>query len=87
MQNLHSKKINKLIIEKDQGIYQAINKGINAAEGDYIGIIHAGDTPQKNFELLNPHFNGKTDILYGSAHIIHEKDISYVNLKKILTGN
>ena len=84
LQNLHSKKkINKLIIEKDQGIYQAINKGINAAEGDYIGIIHAGDTYRKKiFELLNPHFNGKTDILYGSAHIIHEKDISYVNLKK-----
>ena len=36
LQNLHSKKINKLIIEKDQGIYQAINKGINAAEGDYM---------------------------------------------------
>lgn len=84
LQTLKSKKkINKLIVEKDQGIYEAINKGISASEGDYIGIIHAGDTYRKKiFSLLSPYFNNKIDILYGSAHIIHEEDINYVNLKK-----
>jgi glycosyltransferase involved in cell wall biosynthesis len=35
--------IDILIHEKDQGIYSAINKGIDLASGDLIGIIHAGD--------------------------------------------
>lgn len=33
----------KLIIEKDSGIYHALNKGISAATGDIIGILHSDD--------------------------------------------
>ena len=33
----------KLISEKDQGIYDAMNKGINIANGDVIGILNADD--------------------------------------------
>ena len=35
--------ISKFISEPDNGIYDAINKGIKAASGDVIGLIHAGD--------------------------------------------
>lgn len=35
--------ISKRISEKDSGIYDAINKGIELAEGDVIGILHSDD--------------------------------------------
>jgi glycosyltransferase involved in cell wall biosynthesis len=35
---------NRVIIsEKDNGLYDAINKGIQKATGDIIGILHADD--------------------------------------------
>ncbi len=36
-------KITHLVSEKDNGIYDAINKGISLATGDIIGILHADD--------------------------------------------
>jgi len=33
----------KLISESDQGIYDALNKGLSAASGDIIGFVHSDD--------------------------------------------
>jgi glycosyltransferase involved in cell wall biosynthesis len=35
--------ISKIISEKDQGLYDALNKGIDMATGDVIGILHSDD--------------------------------------------
>ena len=40
---LNSKISSKIISEPDQGIYDALNKGINNADGDIIGFLHADD--------------------------------------------
>jgi glycosyltransferase involved in cell wall biosynthesis len=36
-------RINYLVSEKDQGIYDALNKGLMRATGDIIGFLHADD--------------------------------------------
>jgi glycosyltransferase involved in cell wall biosynthesis len=40
----YSHRINTIISEKDNGVYDAINKGIQNATGDIIGVLHADDT-------------------------------------------
>jgi glycosyltransferase involved in cell wall biosynthesis len=41
--NEYSSRITKVVSEKDNGIYFALNKGIQLATGDVVGILHADD--------------------------------------------
>ena len=42
--NKYKKNNVKFISEPDKGIYEALNKGIEIATGDIIGVLHADDT-------------------------------------------
>jgi glycosyltransferase involved in cell wall biosynthesis len=65
------KKIKKLILQKSKGVYGAINEGINASKGKFIGIIHAADSYTKEiFFKLNKSFNNKNDIIFGSGNLL-----------------
>ena len=41
--NEYKNYINTIISEPDKGMYEAINKGITAATGDIIGLVHSDD--------------------------------------------
>lgn len=41
--NKYQDKISKFISEPDEGIYYALNKGIKAASGDVVGLLHSDD--------------------------------------------
>ena len=51
--NQYKKHVNFFISEKDQGIYDAINKGILNATGDIIGLLHADDIFDNNQVIEN----------------------------------
>ncbi|MBR3411515.1 MAG: glycosyltransferase [Bacteroidales bacterium] len=58
------------VSERDNGIYNAMNKGIGMAQGEYVMILNSGDylaTPQV-IEQMNDKLvaKGKPDILYGN---------------------
>lgn len=51
--NKYKKNNVKFISEPDKGIYEALNKGIEIATGDIIGVLHADDTFYDNRVLEN----------------------------------
>jgi len=53
--------------EPDKGIYDAMNKGLSLATGDYVWFINAGDEIYEptTLEKLIPHFQQNADVIYG----------------------
>ena len=67
----NSDKITKWISEPDDGLYFAMNKGINLCQGDIIGILNSDDFyyPEA-LNIVNQYFlkNKNLDFLFGSVH-------------------
>ena len=77
----HKSKIAKVISEKDDGIYDAINKGIAQASGDIIAILHADDFyPEENIiSLITEAFTQKNvDAVYGDLQYVDRSDTSII---------
>jgi len=60
------------ISEPDKGVYDAMNKGINEATGEWICFLNSGDifcneNVLKNLFIDNIHFTDDADILYGNV--------------------
>ena len=70
----------QLISEKDKGIYDAMNKGINIATGDVIGILNADDVYKNNqvlTDVMNT-FKDNVSIVYGDIEYVKYNDVSKV---------
>jgi len=66
----YKRSIKYWVSEKDDGIYDAMNKGIKKANGDIIGILNSDDTYRKNaLKIVNNYFtkNKKIKFLFGSV--------------------
>lgn len=62
----YEKHISYYVSEKDNGIADAFNKGINNATGEVIGLINSGDFLEKNcLQRIAQEIND-SDILYGN---------------------
>jgi glycosyltransferase involved in cell wall biosynthesis len=77
----YTDKIDVVLIEKDQGISDAFNKGINRATGDIIGIISSDDFLAEvvlNDVAESYLQNNKPDVIYGDAGFLEDNRISLV---------
>lgn len=67
----YKNRINVLISEKDNGRYDAMNKGIKASKGEWLQFLNGGDYFTNN-DVLQKIFENKSynsDILYGNMNI------------------
>lgn len=81
--NSYKKNISTLISEPDHGIYDAMNKGIRLATGDFVVFINSGDKFSSPDILENIFSNpeaasadvvyGDTDITDSEGNIIHSR--------------
>ena len=65
----------KWVSEKDQGIYDAMNKGIKIASGDVVGILNSDDyfTSDDILQTVDNAFKShEIDAIYGDIHFIRD---------------
>lgn len=90
-------KVSKFIIEKDKGIYDALNKGLNAATGDIVGFLHSDDVFASSNSVANlvSAFEQSSDAIYADLEYVAKTDLNKVvrlwksgvfNLTKIKSG-
>lgn len=59
------------VSEKDEGIYDAMNKGLQACNGEYVWFMNAGDRIFKNNTIETiVHLYPDADVYYGSTELI-----------------
>lgn len=95
----YSNKITKYISEPDQGMYDALNKGLRLATGDIIGLMHSDDEfydPTVVSQIVATFQNNPaTDGVYGDGiyvtndaeeRIIRDRIGGAYSLKKVKSG-
>ena len=79
---IHSLNLPHLKIEsgKDKGIYDALNKGVEKAAGDIIGILHSDDlyTSSDVLKKVEKLFQNGADVVYADLEYVSRDDINNV---------
>jgi len=73
--------ISKWISEKDGGLYDAMNKGLQLATGDIIGILNSDDLYAHNgvlSKVAEKFMNNNIDALYGDLHYVNARNTKSV---------
>lgn len=73
--------IGVLVSEPDQGIYDALNKGIQHATGDVVGFLHSDDLFNDNQALIKiatAFEEPRIDATYGDLVYVRKNDLSKV---------
>ena len=82
-------KISTLISEKDNGLYDALNKGIAIATGDVIGILHSDDFYTKTNVIQNivsVFDKSNADAVYADLYYVDKNNTNQIH-RKWKSGN
>lgn len=89
--NKYSERIFYWISESDKGIYDAMNKGVAKANGDYLFFLGADDALYSKFTFwkVSQYFKQKNIIYYGKVLLVPSRKIygEKMNLRKICLKN
>ena len=77
--NDYSERISRIISEPDKGIYDALNKGIEAATGDLVGFLHSDDlfADDSTLRTVAESAEGQ-DAVYGDLNYVSAHDTSHI---------
>lgn len=71
----YSQGISNMVSEPDKGIYDALNKGVMLATGDFIGFLHADDAFASSHVIKKiAHLASNSDAVYGDLQYVSEND-------------
>ncbi len=75
------------ISENDSGIYNAMNKGIRLAKGDFLLFLNSGDVlfSEKTIENVQKKIDGEKDLYFGDAIFKYPKGDVFVSYPDKLT--
>lgn len=80
--NEYKDKITKVVSEPDYGIYDAMNKGINAATGDIVGMLNSDDFFENNDVLSNVanafSLDSSADIVFGDIVFVRPDNLNKI---------
>jgi len=74
----YGEKVSKFISEPDNGIYNAMNKGIKIATGDIVGILNSDDFFNNNEvvqRIVDEFNNNNVDAIYGDVQFVKPKNL------------
>jgi glycosyltransferase involved in cell wall biosynthesis len=77
----YGSKIDKFVSEKDNGLYDAMNKGIGMASGDVIGILNSDDVYFDNDvikNIINVINTYKVDSVYGDLYYVKKNNLQSI---------
>lgn len=77
----YKEKLGYFISEKDNGIYDALNKGIKRAKGDIIGILHSDDLfsgPHTISQIVDAFRSTGADLVYANGIYVDSKDVNKI---------
>ena len=84
----YQERISKVISDPDKGLYDAMNKGIRMATGDYLCFLNAGDELHENETLQKIVFTLKgkelPDVIYGETAIVDEEG-HFLHMRRLST--
>lgn len=77
----YSDRISVLVSEPDQGIYDALNKGIRHSSGNVVGFLHSDDLFADSHvlnQIVSGFSNQDVGAIYGDLQYVRKNDISRV---------
>lgn len=82
----YHKVIDVLLSEPDEGLYDAMNKGISQATGDFLVFLNAGDTfycPTTLEDLVKTFPQGELpDVVYGNTALVN-KEGEFIKMRRL----
>ena len=70
----YEKNCDLFISEPDDGIYDAMNKGLSYAKGEYVLFLNAGDTLYNSKTLSSINFFINSDLIVGDLYFCQKKE-------------